>query len=126
MKVSKIATALFGAALLFVSGAIAGEINKGTINVTDKISVDGKTLNPGTYKVEWNGTGPTVQVTLRKGKDTVATFPARVTEEGSKNAADAYGATLQADGTRALTAIYIGGKNTVLQLDQNGSTQAAK
>jgi hypothetical protein len=125
MKLSKISITLFGAALLFAATAFAGDTNKGTLNVSDKVTVEGKTLNPGTYKVEWEGTGPTVQVTVRKGKDTVATFPAHVTEGPNKNSADAYGSTAGPDGSRSLTAIYIGGKNTVLEVAQSSaSTQS--
>jgi hypothetical protein len=123
MKMSRMLVAVFGAALLFGSAVLAKDANKGTLNVTEKISVDGKALDPGTYKVEWNGEGPNVQVTLLHGRDTIATFPAQLTEQNAKNDADAYASAAQADGSRSLTAIYIGGKHTVLQLDQSGAGQ---
>src|ERR1700688_1827621 len=106
MKMSKVSILLFGAALVFSAGARAGENNKGTILLADKVIVDGKPLNPGKYTVEWNGTGSTVQVSLTQGKQTVATFPAHVTEQAAPNAANAYGSATEPDGTRALTAIY--------------------
>jgi type 1 fimbria pilin len=118
MKMSKIAIALFGAALLFSSGAIAKDTNKATLVIADKLNVEGKTVDPGTYKVEWDGNGPTVQVTLLKGKQTVTTFSAHVTEQASKNPGDAYGAVEQADGSKSLSAIYPGGKHAVLEVDQ--------
>jgi hypothetical protein len=119
------------AALLLASTVLAADLNKGTLNVSEKVNVEGKTIDPGTYKVEWNGTGPTVQVTILHGKQTVATFPAQLTEQANKNAVDAYGSATEADGSKQLTAIYIGGKHTVLQLEpssasQQSSTQNAK
>ena len=131
MKISRMLGTLSGAALLLASTVLAADLNKGTLNVSEKVNVEGKTIDPGTYKVEWNGTGPTVQVTILHGKQTVATFPAQLTEQDSKNAVDAYGSEAEADGSRQLTAIYIGGKHTVLQLEpsaasQQSSTQNAK
>jgi hypothetical protein len=123
MKSSRLTTILFGAALLFSSGAFAKETNKSTIHVADKLSVEGKTVNPGNYTVEWNGTGPTVQVSLIQGKQTVATFPAQLTEQATPNPASAYGSSMEADGSRSLTTIYVGGKRTVLRLEQKEARQ---
>jgi hypothetical protein len=123
MKMSRMLVALSAAALLFGSTAFAKDANKGTLNVNERINVEGKSLDPGTYKVEWNGDGSNVQVTLFRGKDTVATFPAQVTEQSAKNDTDAYASVAQADGSRSLTAIYIGGKHTVLQVAENGAGQ---
>jgi hypothetical protein len=123
MKNSKLSIALFGAALLLSSAAFAGDSNKAILDLNESVSVEGKTLNPGHYKVEWTGSGADVQVTVLKGKDTVATFPARDVEQPNQNRSDAYASATQTDGTRALTAIYIGGKHTVLEVGQNGATQ---
>jgi len=123
MKLSKKSITLFGAALLFAKTALAGDTNKGTLNVSDDVRVEGQTLKPGKYTVEWNGTGPNVQVTISRGKNTVVTFPAHLTEEGAKNQQPAYGSATQPDGTRALTTIYIAGTNAVLQVDQSAAAQ---
>jgi hypothetical protein len=123
MKSSKASIILFGAALLFSSGAVAKETNKSSIHLADRLSVEGKTVNPGDYTVEWNGTGPAVQVTLVQGKQTVATFPAQLTEQANPNPASAYGSSAAPDGSRSLTAIYPGGKRYVLQLEQNQARQ---
>jgi hypothetical protein len=123
MKISRMLGTLSCAALLLASTVLAADLNKGTLNVSEKVNVEGKTIDPGTYKVEWNGTGPTVQVTILHGKQTVATFPAQLTEQANKNAVDAYGSATEADGSKQLTAIYIGGKHTVLQLEQSAASQ---
>jgi hypothetical protein len=123
MRMMKATGLLFGAALLFSSGAIAGEANKGTLRLSDNVVVDGKSINSGDYKVEWDGSGPTVQVTLLRGKQTVATFSAHLTEQAAPNQQDAYSTTAEPDGSRALTAIYPGGKRLALKLDQTQAGQ---
>ena len=125
MKLSKVSILLIGSALVFSSGAFAGDANKGKLLLQDKTIVDGRPLNPGHYTVEWTGTGPTVQVTLLQGKQTVATFPAHVTEQFTPNHDDAYGSTPGPDGSRRLTVIYISGKRTALELEQNQASQQA-
>jgi hypothetical protein len=123
MKLSNVSTILFGAALLFSSAALAGESNKGTIQLAGKVVVAGKSINSGKYTVEWNGSGPTVQVTLLQGKQTVATFPARLTEQPAPNLKDAYSTLAEPDGSKSLSAIYPGGKRFVLEFDQNQAAQ---
>jgi hypothetical protein len=124
MKISKVLTFVFGAALLFSSSAIAGGTNnKTSLQLDDKIVVDGKSVDTGKYTAEWTGSGPTVQVTLFQGKQTVATFPAHLTEQASANTQGAYSTSTAPDGSKALTAIYPGGKHLVLQIDQNQASQ---
>jgi len=123
MKLLKASILLIGSSLVLSSGAFAGDANKGKLHLLDKTIVDGKPLNPGNYTVEWTGTGPTVQVTLLQGKQTVAMFQAHVTEEPTRNYDDAYASAPEPDGSSRLTAIYIGGKRTALQLEQNQASQ---
>ena len=125
MKLSKVSILLIGSALVFSSGAFAGEANKGKLHLHDKTIVDGKPLNPGNYTVEWTGTGPTVEVTLLQGRQTVATFPAHVTEQPTPSHDDAYGSAPESDGSRRLTTIYISGKRTALEVEQNQASQQA-
>ena len=122
MKMSRISIVLFGSALLFSSAALAGGNNKGKLDLTDKIVVDGKAIEPGNYRVEWDGSGPAVQVQILQGKQTVATLSAHVTEQASPNPQDAYSTAAGPDGSRALTAIYPGGKRLALEFDQNAAS----
>ncbi|HTC66873.1 MAG TPA: hypothetical protein VK685_07045 [Candidatus Acidoferrum sp.] len=119
---SRISIMLFGSALLFSSAALAGGNNKGKLDLTDKIVVDGKAIEPGNYRVEWDGSGPAVQVQILQGKQTVATLSAHVTEQASPNPQDAYSTAAGPDGSRALTAIYPGGKRLALEFDQNAAS----
>ena len=131
MKLNKLAVSLLALGLLGSSAAFARESNKTTLNLYEKVTVNGKALNPGKYTVDWEGTGPSVQVNILQGKQTVATVPAHVTEQPTANNANAYGSSAQPDGTRTLTTIYIGGQRTALELDQpqagqSSNTSAAK
>src|SRR5271165_3230547 len=111
MKLSKVSIMLVGAAFVFSSGALAGESKQGKLHLTENIEVEGKTIMPVEYKVEWTGSAMAVQVSLVQGKQTIATFPAHVTEQATPNKHDAYGSSAEMEGSRSLSAIYIGGNS---------------
>jgi hypothetical protein len=121
MKMSRLLLAVLGAAFLFTTSAFAQNENKGKLSVPETITVEGKQLPPGNYKVEWQGTGPNVEVKILKGKETVVMAPARLVQAQTKTAVDSYGATKQQDGSRVLSAIYFGGKTYSLELGQNSA-----
>lgn len=123
MKLSKLSLAFFGSALLLASAAVAGDANKASLNLYEKVSIEGKALNPGKYTVIWDGSGPNVQVTVFQGKQTVATFAAHVTEQATRNTEDAYGSAADTDGNRTLTAIYPNGKRLSLELESKSASQ---
>lgn len=123
MKLSKLSLAFFGSALLLASAAVAGDANKASLQLYEKVSVEGKALNPGKYTVTWDGAGPNVQVTVSQGKQTVATFAAHLTEQATPNTEDAYGSAAESDGSRSLTAIYPNGKRLSLELENKSASQ---
>ena len=123
MKMSRLSLAILGAAFLFSTSAFAQSENKGKLSVPETITVEGKQLPPGNYKVEWEGTGPNVEVKILKGKETVATTQARVVQAPTKATVDSYGVTKQQDGSLVLDSIYFGGKNLSLEIGQ-GTAQA--
>ena len=124
MEMSRISIMLFGSALLFSSAALAGGNNKGKLALTDRVVVDGKPIEPGDYRVEWDGSGPAVQVKLLQGKQIVATLSAHVTEQADRNPQDAYSTATEPDGSRELTAIYPGGKRVALEFDHAATAGA--
>ena len=63
-------------ALLFPLSSLARDKNQHSVNIHDSVRVGSTQLKAGTYKVEWEGTGPTVQVLFLKDGTTVATAPA--------------------------------------------------
>ena len=63
MNISKISKGLLlGLALLLAATAFAA--NKGTLQVTDPITVSGKQIKPGDYIVKWEGNGPDVELSI--------------------------------------------------------------
>ena len=124
MKLSKLSLSLLGSALLFSSAVLAGDANKGSLQLYEKVNVEGKALNPGKYTITWDGTGPNVQVTVLQGKQAVATFSAHLTEQATRNSEDAYGSAAETDGSRTLTAIYPNGKRFSLELETKSASQA--
>ncbi len=77
MSVSKISKGLLlGLALLLATSGFAA--NKGSLQVNDPVTINGKQLASGTYSVTWDGAGPNVELNILKGKNVVATVPAHM------------------------------------------------
>ncbi len=75
---SKFAVSLAAAALMLPLSAFAANKNSSNIEIPEKVIVNGQQLTPGTYKVEWNGTAPNVEVSILQGHKTVAQVPAQL------------------------------------------------
>lgn len=71
---------LFAAAmvLLIPSLAFAGPKKSADIVLDQPVNVAGTQLEPGQYRLTWEGSGPDVTVTFTEGKKTVATVPAKL------------------------------------------------
>jgi hypothetical protein len=75
MKQIKCTALLSMLALLFPLSALARDKNQHSVEIPDSVQVGGAQLKPGNYKVEWQGTGPEVQVNFVRDGKTVATVP---------------------------------------------------
>jgi hypothetical protein len=75
MKQMKCTALLSILPLLFPLGALARDKNQHSVEITDSVQVGSAQLKPGNYKVEWQGTGPEVQVNFVRNGETVATVP---------------------------------------------------
>jgi len=78
MKCSRLVTLFVAIVTLFTLSAFARQKNEGTITLSDPATFGSTRLAPGTYKVEWSGTGSTVEVTVLQNKKTVATATAEL------------------------------------------------
>jgi hypothetical protein len=88
MKQIKCAALLSMLAVLCSVSALARDKNQHSVEIPNAVQVAGKQLEPGNYKVEWQGTGPEIQVNFMRNGKTVATVPgtlktndARVTQD---------------------------------------------
>jgi hypothetical protein len=105
---------LLGMALLMAVSAFAA--NKGSLQLMDPVTVNGKQLAAGEYSLQWDGSGNNVQLSVLRGKKVVATTPAQLInlEQSPNN-----GAAIiknSADGSRSLAEIRFGGKKYALAI----------
>lgn len=106
---------LAGASLLLASCVFAAAAGKGALHLYDTVEVQGKQLAPGDYRLQWNGEGPKVELTITNGKETVVSVPAEVVTVTDKNRSDGYTA-MKVNGSNELTEISFGGKSYELRL----------
>jgi len=118
MKVSRLSGLLLGCSLLFSVCAFAGTTNKKSLHLSENVTIEGKQLAPGDYKVEWSGTGPDVTVNILKGKETVASVSAHVVPESIPNSQDGYLIKQAADGSQSLVQVFFSGERYDLNIDQ--------
>jgi hypothetical protein len=63
-------------AVLSPLSLFARDTNQHSVDIPSAVQVGGTQLQPGNYKVKWEGTGPDIQVTFLRDGKTVATAPA--------------------------------------------------
>lgn len=110
-----------GALLLAATGAFAAD--SGSLRIFDSAHVAGKELKPGSYKVEWQGNGPNVQVNILKGKSVVASTQGRLVDRERPASQNATVTRKNADGTTSVSEVQFEGKR--YSLDLSGETQNA-
>jgi hypothetical protein len=112
-------------ALLLASSAFAA--TKANLQLSHAVTVNGTQLKAGEYKVQWDGSGPDVEVSLLQGRNVVAKFPAHVVDLNTTAYSDAAVINKGDDGTSRLAQIRFQGKRFALDLSQSGSgMQASK
>jgi hypothetical protein len=114
VSVSK--TLVVGLALLLASSAFAG--TKASLQLSNPVTINGTTLKAGDYKVQWEGNGPDVELSILQGKNVVAKAPAHVVDLQAPSANDA-AITLKNDrGPNTLAALRFQGKKFSLELTE--------
>jgi hypothetical protein len=115
MKFSKVSKGLLlGLALLLATSAFAA--NKGSLMVSDPVTVSGKSLAAGEYTVKWEGSGPNVELNILQGKNVVATIPARLIDLDRSASGNTSVVKRNDDGSRSLSEIRFAGKKYALAL----------
>jgi hypothetical protein len=109
MKISKISKGLLlGLALLLAATAFAA--NKGTLQVSDPLTVGGKQIAPGEYTLKWEGNGPNVELNILRGKNVVATVPAHLVDLARTPDRDATVTVVNDNGNKVLSEIRLSGR----------------
>ena len=115
---------LVGASLFFASAAFAGD--KASVKFYEDVKLNGKTIAAGKYNVELEGTGPQAQLSIRQGKETIATVQATVNPTKVAQPATGYATAEAQDGSKTLTTVLIGGKKYSIQLGQEEAAAPTK
>jgi hypothetical protein len=125
MKFATVSKSLvLGLALLLASSAFAA--TKGSLQLINPVTVNGTTLKPGDYKVEWEGAGPNVELSILRGKNVVTKVAARVIELQTPAGNDAAVTRENGSGPNTLTGVRFQGKKTALELgDASMSMQSS-
>jgi len=117
MKSSK--CLILGLALLLATSAFAA--NKGSLQVQEPLTVNGTKLAPGDYKVRWDGTGPSVELSIMQGKKVVAKVPAHMVDLDKPSSLDAAVVKNNGDGTKVLSEVRLSGKKFSLALGEEAA-----
>jgi hypothetical protein len=113
MKSVKYLALLSTLALLFSLSAFARDKNQHSVDIPDAVQVGSTQLQPGTYKVEWQGAGPSVQVNFLLHGKTVATVPGTLKTNNGPVVQNAIQTDLTSSNTKTLTEIDIGREELV-------------
>ena len=107
---------VLGLALMLASSAFAATQAK--LQIDHPVTVNGTTLKAGEYKVQWEGNGPNVELSILQGKNVVAKAPAHVVELQTPSAYDAALTHKNDSGPNSLAGIRFQGKKMSLELGE--------
>ena len=108
---------ILGLALLLASSAFAA--TKGSLTLNIPATVNGTTLKPGDYKLQWDGSGPNVEVSILQGRTVLAKVPAKVVDLPAAAEISAAVVTKNADGTTSLSGARFEGKKFALEIGES-------
>jgi len=98
------------------SAFAANDTHKGNFQIGSPAQVNGKELPAGEYVAKWEGTGPSVQVSIIRDGKVVATVPAQVVNLDEKAPGDAAEVQNGSGGSRELSVLRFSGKKYSLTL----------
>ncbi len=117
MKFATVSKSLvLGLALLLASSAFAA--TKASLQLSNPVLLNGTTIKPGDYKLEWEGTGPNVELSIIQGKNVVAKATAHVVNLETPSAYDAAVTRKNSSGPSTLAGLRFQGKKFALDLGE--------
>ena len=120
MKQIKYAALLSMLALLSSVSALARDKNQHSVEIPDSVQVGDTQLTPGNYRVEWQGTGPQIQVNFVRDGRTVATVPGTLKTNDAKVTQDDIVTDTTGANTKTLEKIDFGRNKESLVFEQSG------
>ena len=88
-------------------------------------NINGTKVKAGEYKIQWEGSGPNVEVSIMRGKNVLAKVPAKVVDLNSAADSNAAIVTRNDDGTSTLAGARFEGKKFALELVDSGDGMQA-
>ena len=114
-------------ALTLAGSAFAGNgSHKESFQISTDAQVNGKQLPAGEYEARWEGSGPTVQVSITQGKKVIATVPAQVIDLQKASFASETEIKNSASGDREITSLRFSGKKYALELGSESAKAQSK
>lgn len=124
MKFATISKSLvMGLALLLASSAFAA--TKGNLTLQSSTTINGAKLKPGDYKLEWDGSGPNVEVSIQQGKKVIAKVPAKIVDLSFPSQNNAAILKKNDDGTSTLAGARFEGKKFALEIGESSDGMQA-
>jgi hypothetical protein len=124
MKFATVSKSLvMGLALLIASSAFAA--TKATMTLINPASVNGTKLKAGEYKLQWEGNGPAVEVSIMQGKNVVTKVQAKLVDLSTPAQNNAAIVQKSDDGTSTLSGARFEGKKYALQLGESNDGMQA-
>jgi hypothetical protein len=118
MKFATISKSLvLGLAVLTASSAFAA--NKGSLTLVSPATINGTQLKAGDYKLQWEGTGPAVEVSIMKGNTVVAKVPGKVVDLSAPAQNNAAIVQKSDSGPNTLAGARFEGKKFALELGES-------
>ena len=112
-----------GLALLLASSAFAG--TKANLTLMNPASVNGTKLKAGDYKLEWDGSGPAVQVSIMQGSKVVAKVPGKIVDLSAPSPNNAAVVQKNDDGSSTLAGARFEGKKYALEIGESSEGMQA-
>jgi hypothetical protein len=119
MKTSYFTAVLSLTCLLGFGGSAYARDKAHSVEIFDAVQIGSTKLKPGNYKVEWQGTGPAVQVSFQQNGKTVVTAPGTLKTNDDQVTQDGIVTEATGAGTSALKEIDFRHLKQALVFDQN-------
>lgn len=117
MKFATVSKSLvMGLALTLASSAFAA--SKANLTLNNPTNINGTKLKAGDYKLEWDGSGPNVEVSILQGKKVVTKVPAKIVDLDKAPSNDAALLKQNGDGSTTLAGARFQGKKYALELGE--------
>ena len=107
---------------LLMATSLSAASSSGSLNLTQAVQLNGTQIQPGEYKVTWEGAGPDVKVSILKGHNVVVKASGQVKTLGSKFGSDAAVLQKHDNGQPTLTGVRFAGKAFAIEFSDEAAS----